>query len=77
VTLLDALSFNGGPTDEDAAKLLLKRAVAALLNASRSEINYPLNTSQVISQVNAALATSDSGQMLDLKDQLDQFQQPR
>ena len=67
------MSFSGGPTDEGAAELLLKQAVAALLNASHPEINYPLNTSQVISQVNAALATSDSGQMLDLKDQLDQF----
>jgi hypothetical protein len=70
-TLLEALSFSGGPTDLDAAKLLLHHAVAALLNASHPDVDYPLAPSDVISQTNAALASSDRDTMLALKDTFD------
>lgn len=34
LTMMDALDFDGGPTVADAAKLLLKAAVAAILNSA-------------------------------------------
>jgi hypothetical protein len=57
-TLLQALSFQGGKGKQGAAQNLLRAAVAALLNASHPDVDYPLTTAQVISQVNAALAGS-------------------
>ncbi len=70
-TLLEALSFGGGKTDCDAARLLVHHAVAALLNAGHSGVNYPRTTADIISDVNSALASCDRGTMLDLKDELD------
>jgi len=49
----------------------LRAAVAALLNSSNPSVNYPLTTSQVISQVNAALATGDRNTILTLATKLD------
>lgn len=70
-TLLEALSFGGGKTDCDAARLLVHHAVAALLNASHSGVNYPRTTADIISDVNSALASCDRATMLALKDELD------
>jgi hypothetical protein len=67
------LSFQGGPTTQDAAQILLREAVTALLNASNPAIGYPLSTSQVISLVNAALATENRDAMLALAALLDQY----
>ena len=69
----DALAFNGGPTVVDAAKLLLLQAVAGLLNASQPLVNYPLSQADLISQVNAALATGNRTQILTLKNTLDGY----
>jgi hypothetical protein len=70
-SFLTALSYGGGSTDLAAAKLLLHHAVAALLNAASAGVNYPLSTAQVISQTNAALASSDRDTMLAQKDAFD------
>ena len=72
-TFKDALVFNGGPTVTDKAKLLLLQAVAGLLNAATPEVGYPLSQADVISQVNAALASGNSAQILALKDTLDGY----
>ena len=72
-TMLDALSFSGGPTVQDAKNNLMKQAVAALLNAATPGMNYPLTVAQVLSQVNAALASGDKGTILDLANTLDGF----
>lgn len=71
VTLLAALSFNGGPTATDAAKLLLHHAVAAILNAAHPNVDYPQSAASIITAVNAALATGDRNTMLALKSTLD------
>jgi hypothetical protein len=71
VTLIDALELSGGSTDLEAAQLLLHHAVAALLNASHPDVEYPLSASQVISQTDAALASSDRDTMLAQKDAFD------
>jgi hypothetical protein len=47
--------------------------VAALLNASHPDINYPLSGAQVISQVNNALASLNRSTMLTLASKLDTF----
>ena len=70
-TLLHALKYDGGPGVPGAARILLRTAVAAVLNAAHPEINYPLTVSQVVIAVNDALSSSDRATTLDLKDQLD------
>jgi hypothetical protein len=73
ITLLDALSFNGGPTVSDAAQILLRQAVAALLSAANPSVDYPLSTAQITSQVNTALATGDRDTILALATRLDRL----
>ena len=70
-TLLQALSFPGGPGARGGAQILLRAAVAALLNAASPVVEYPLSQSDVISQVNTALATGNRETMLLLASQLD------
>ncbi|MBA2662766.1 MAG: hypothetical protein H0U74_10755 [Bradymonadaceae bacterium] len=70
-SLLDALNYGGGPGAVGGARILLRAAVASLLNAAHSGVNYPLTTAQIISQVNAALATGNRSAMLALATQLD------
>jgi hypothetical protein len=74
-TLLDALSY---PENQNATmqQLLLKAAVAAILNAANEEIGYPLrrfgDPGNIIPTVNALLASGDVGAMEDFKDILDE-----
>jgi hypothetical protein len=73
VTLLAALSLEGGPTTADAAEVLLRQAVAALLNAASPEVDFPLTEAEIIAQVNAALASGDRDTILALAEELDTF----
>jgi hypothetical protein len=68
-TLLEALSFQGGPTLQDAKNLLLRQAAAAYLNSL--SIAYPFTTAEVVDMVNDALATGDRDTILGVKDVLD------
>jgi hypothetical protein len=70
-TLHDALAFAGGPGTDGAAEILLRAAVAALLNASHPDVAYPRIASQVLSDVNAALASGSRDTMLALAAALD------
>lgn len=70
-TLLEALDFGGGPTVTDAARILIRAAVAAVLNATHPDVDYPRAEASVIAEVNAALATGDRDTILDVKDGLD------
>ena len=70
-SLLQALEGGGGPGALGAARILLRAAVAALLNASDPNVNYPRTTAEVIADVNAALASNDRQVMLDLAAELD------
>jgi hypothetical protein len=57
----EALAFTGGPSLVDMAGILMRDAVAAVLNASDPTINYPIGTpAGVISDVNTALANGAS-----------------
>jgi hypothetical protein len=72
-TLVQALNFTGGTTTTGAAKILLRAAVAALLNAAHPDVDYPSTTAQVIADVNTALASQNRSTMLSLASQLDSF----
>jgi hypothetical protein len=61
------LNFTGG----NAQRTLLRSAVAALLNATLG--GYPLTTTQVINEVNAALASGNRQTILAEATRLDNF----
>ena len=67
-SLLEALDYGGGSTNEAAAQILLRQAVAALLNASHPDVDYPQTTASIIAAVNAALASNDRATILAAKD---------
>ncbi|MBI3971499.1 MAG: hypothetical protein HY332_09440 [Chloroflexi bacterium] len=71
VSLLDALSLQGGPGLRGAAEVLLREAVAALLNSAHPDVDYPRSTSAVITAVNAALASGNRATILNLAAALD------
>jgi hypothetical protein len=68
VQLTDALEFEGGNSNQEKAQILLRNAVAALLNSAKTEIGYPWNTAEVVRDVNAALASTKDA-MLSLEKQ--------
>jgi uncharacterized repeat protein (TIGR01451 family) len=70
-TLLQALNYGGGPGAKGAAQILLRAAVAALLNAANSDVAYPRTEAEIIADVNAALASNNRSQMLALATELD------
>jgi hypothetical protein len=70
-TLAGALSYQGGSGVTGAAQILLRAAVAALLNAAHPDVNYPRTTAEVIADVNAALASGNRTTMLNLASELD------
>ena len=72
-SFLAALGYNGGSTPTAAARLLLKQAVAALLNAASTDVDYAVTTADIVAQVNAALETADRNAMLSLAGQLDGY----
>ena len=70
-SLLDALYYPGGPGAAGGAQILLKQAVAALLNAASGF--YPLTTAQVIGMVDSALATGNRSTMVTLASSLEKL----
>jgi hypothetical protein len=71
ITLHQGLSFGGGPGVVGGAEILLRAGVASLLNAAHQEVSFPRTTTQVISDVNAALASNNRSTMLSLASTLD------
>jgi hypothetical protein len=69
-TLLDALRFRGGASVVAAKRILLRHAVAALLNSAHSEVEFGMTTAEVISLVDDALASNDRGEILAAKNDL-------
>lgn len=70
-TLAQALAFQGGSTLNGASQILLRAAVAGLLNSTSSGVAYPMTTAQIISSVNAALASGDRNTIINLAAQID------
>jgi hypothetical protein len=72
-TLLAATQFKGGSSVEQAAQILLRAAVPALLNAANFGSGYPLTTSQIIAAVNSVLDSHNRSTILALAAQLDKY----
>jgi hypothetical protein len=72
-TLLQALSFRGGPGLAGMARNLLRQSVAGLLAALHDGVDYPIAESQVISRTNAALNSGSRAAMEDQKNQFEGF----
>jgi len=70
-TFMDALRYPGGNGPSGAARLLLRHAIGAVLNAAHPDVNYPLTLSEVTAQVDSALASLDRKTMLDAKNDLE------
>ena len=64
LTLHDGLKLQGGSGAEGAAEILMRAAVAALLNSAHPDVSYSRTTAQVIGETNAALASGDRDAML-------------
>jgi hypothetical protein len=72
-TLLEGLSFKGGSTLAGASEILLRAAIAADLNSRNSNLSYPMTTANVLTSVNAALASGNRDTILSLGVRLDNY----
>jgi hypothetical protein len=75
MTLLQALSLKGGSGTDGALQILLRAAAAAVLNAAHEGVGYPyrrFGEFKIIEKVNAAIASGNRAQMLNLANTLDQ-----
>ncbi|SDH69238.1 conserved repeat domain-containing protein [Pseudomonas benzenivorans] len=70
-TLMEALGYPGGDNLVGAAQILLRAAVASLLNAAHPDVDFPRTEAEIIADVNAALATKDRATILALASELD------
>jgi hypothetical protein len=70
-TLLQALKFGGGSTLTEAKQILLRAAVASLLNAAHPDVDFGASPATIIAAVNAALSSGDRETILDLASDLD------
>jgi len=64
VKLIEALSFKGGPGEKGAAQILLRAAVAALLNVGDPEIKYYWTEHAVVWNTNNELNSHNRADML-------------
>jgi hypothetical protein len=71
-TFLQALKFNGGPGQIASARILLRAAVAGLLNAASPDVDYVLSEAEIIARVNVALESGRNA-MLTLAAELDMY----
>jgi hypothetical protein len=70
-TLLEALSYAGGPGVDGAKRILLRAAVASVLNASHPDVDFGPSAAVVIGATNFALASNVREGILDIASQLD------
>lgn len=71
-TLLQTLDGGGGSGVSGAVTILLRAAVAALLNAAHPDVAYPRTVADIIADVNAAIASGDRDTILELAEELDE-----
>jgi len=72
MTLHEALHGGGGPGADGGARILARAAVAAVLNASHPDVNYPHSVGSIVDAVNEALASGDRRAMTSLAGELDE-----
>jgi hypothetical protein len=73
-TLLEALEFDGGSTLEEAEQILLRAAVAALLNELHPDVEYALT--DVVAEANEAMASMNRDTMLQWATTFDDWNNP-
>ncbi len=73
MTLYDGLAGGGGPGVEGAQTILIRAAIASLLNAQHENVPFEYAPDTVIDMVNEALETGDRGQILELAEYLDKL----
>lgn len=72
-SMVEGLSFQGGSTISAKAEILMRAAVAAVLNAGKSNVSYAMTSADIISQVNAALASANATTIINLATKLDGY----
>jgi len=70
-SLAAALAFQGGSDLNGASQILLRAAVAGLLNSTNAGVAYPFTTAQIISNTNAALKSGNRNTITNLATQID------
>jgi hypothetical protein len=70
-TLVQGLDFGGGNDLSGKAQILLRAAIAAVLNAETFGNLYPISTADIIANTNAALASGNKNAITALAQQLD------
>jgi hypothetical protein len=72
-TFLRALGFAGGPSLKAAAQGLVRSAVTAVLDAASDCVQYPACFGDVVTQVDAALASCNRGAMREVTAALEEL----
>lgn len=67
----DGAVFDRRGQAKEAARILIRAAVAALLNSAHPEVDFPPTTSEVINEVNTALASHNRDTILALAAELE------
>lgn len=70
-SLLTALDGGGGSGVTGGVKILLRAAVAGILNATDGDVDYPSSAADLIADVNAALASGNRNTMIALAGSID------
>lgn len=72
-TLIDGLSYKGGSALQGGAQILMRAAIAALLNEAYYGAGFPIasSTSELITQINQTLATQSRSQYVSFASYLD------
>jgi hypothetical protein len=73
MTMMQALRGGGGNALNGAAKILMRAATAALLNAASSNVSYPMSVLEIKVAVLAALGSNNRDIMLALATKIDNF----
>lgn len=69
-TLLEGLQFPGGPGVDGAVRIVLRQAIAALLNASHPDFASPSTVADIIDMVNTAFESGDRQTIIKLNGHL-------
>ena len=69
--LANALDGGGGPDFCDKVQILIRAAVAAVLNAAHPAVTYPRTVAEIVAAVNAAVGSGDPDVVIDLAGDLD------
>ena len=71
--LLTGLEYGGGAGAIGMARNLIRIGIASVLNATSDDVNYPFSESDLIDDINDALASGDRETMRALKGELDGY----